>query len=134
MSAQPFSARIMRFVPDQRSRGRFDANRPSHQQRQAPQNHHQSLDSRGPDERIRGTASQIAARYLALARDTARSEDRVAAESYYQFAEHYIRVSNASREGDQQRILSPPTTSADVEINSPDTGPRGDQEEASRLG
>jgi hypothetical protein len=94
---------------------------------------HQSLDSRGPGERIRGTASQIAERYLALARDTARSEDRVAAESYYQYAEHYIRVSNASREDDPQGILAPPTTPADGEINSADTGPSGDQVEVSQL-
>jgi hypothetical protein len=94
---------------------------------------HQSLDSRGPGERIRGTASQIAERYLALARDTARSEDRVAAESYYQYAEHYIRVSNTNREGDPQGILAPPTTPADGEINSADTGPSGDQVEVSQL-
>jgi hypothetical protein len=122
----------MRSVTDQRSRGRFNTDRPSHQQRQAPQSH-QSLDSRGSDERIRGTASQIAARYLALARGTARNEDRVAAESYYQHAEHYIRVSNANREDDLQGILAPPSTPADVEINSADTGPRGDQVEVSQL-
>jgi hypothetical protein len=116
----------MRPGPDQRSRGRSSANRPSHQQRRAPQDH-QSLDSRGPGERVRGTAAQIAERYLALARDAARSEDRVAAESYYQFAEHYTRVSNAGREGGQQGVSPPPATPADVEMNSAEPGPSGDQ-------
>jgi hypothetical protein len=111
----------MRSSPDQRSRGRFNANRPSHQQRRAPQNP-QSLDSRGPGERIRGTASQIAERYLTLARDMARGEDRVAAENYYQYAEHYIRVSNASREGSQQTTTPQPTTPANAEMNSSDAG------------
>lgn len=116
----------MRPGPDQRPRGRSSATRPFHQQRRAPQDH-QSLDSRIPGERIRGTAAQIAERYLALARDAARSEDRVAAENYYQFAEHYTRVSNASLEGGQQGMSPPPATPADVEMNSAQTGPSGDQ-------
>jgi hypothetical protein len=57
------------------------------------------LDSRGPGERIRGSASQIYQRYLTLAQEAARSDDRVAAENYYQHAEHYFRVSNESRVG-----------------------------------
>jgi hypothetical protein len=112
----------MRSASDQHGRGRFNPNRSSHQQRRAPQNH-QSLDSRGPSERIRGTASQIAERYLTLARDTARGEDLVAAETYYQYAEHYIRVSNASREGSQQAMTPQPTT-PDVAMNSSETGSR----------
>ena len=111
----------MRSISDQRSRDRFSANRPSHQQQRRPQNN-QSFDSHGPGERIRGTASQIAERYLTLARDTARSEDRVAAESYYQYAEHYIRISNASREGSQQALSARPTTPADAEIDSSEAG------------
>src|SRR5580704_10343158 len=110
----------MRSAPDQRSRGRFNANRPSHQQRRGPQNP-QSLDSRGPGERIRGTASQIAERYLTLARDMARGEDRVAAENYYQYAEHYIRVSNAGREGGQQ-AMTPQPTPGNAEMDSSDAG------------
>jgi hypothetical protein len=122
----------MRTVSDQRSRGRPDANRSSNQQRRVSQNH-QSLDSRGPGERIRGTASQIAERYLTLARDTARREDAVAAESYYQYAEHYIRVRNAGREGDPQGVSPQPTTPAVVEINSADPGSSGDQVEDTQL-
>jgi hypothetical protein len=121
----------MRSAPDQRSRGRFNANRPSHQQRRIPQNQ-QSLDSRGPGERIRGTASQIAERYLTLARDMARGEDRVAAESYYQYAEHYIRVSNASREGSQQAPAAQPAAPADAETNSSDGESNGVQVDGSR--
>jgi hypothetical protein len=94
-----------------------------------PQNNH-SLDSHGPGERIRGTAAQITERYLTLARDMARSEDRVAAESYYQYAEHYIRVGNASREGSQQAMTPQPTTPV-IEMNSSDAGPIGVQKEGS---
>jgi len=63
----------------------------------------------------------------------AGSEDPVADESYYQYAEHYIRVSNASCEGDLQGILAPPTTPAGVKINSVDTRQSVDQVEVSRL-
>ena len=101
----------MRSGPDQRSRGRFNASRPSHQQPRVPQSN-QTLDSHGPCERIRGTASQISERYLTLAREAARSDDRVAAENFYQHAEHYFRTSNAGRDGDPTGTPRPadPTT------------------------
>ena len=86
----------MRSGPDQRPRRRFNANRPSHQQPRGPQ-YNQTLDSHAPGERIRGSASQIYQRYLTLAQEAARTDDRVAAENYYQHAEHYFRVSNESR-------------------------------------
>jgi hypothetical protein len=53
-------------------------------------------------------------RYLALAREATASGDRIAAENFYQHAEHYFRVDNARRESNQPR----PTTPADVEMNS----------------
>src|SRR5580700_5894714 len=88
----------MRSGPDQRSRGRFNANRPSHQQARGPQ-HNQMLDSHAPGERIRGSAFQIYQRYLTLAQEAARSDDRVSAENYYQHAEHYFRINNENGGG-----------------------------------
>ncbi len=52
----------------------------------------QVYDSNGPDVRIRGTAHQVAEKYLALAKDATASGDVVVAENYYQHAEHYIRI------------------------------------------
>lgn len=52
----------------------------------------QVYDSNGPDVRIRGTAHQVAEKYLALAKDATASGDIVVAENYYQHAEHYIRI------------------------------------------
>lgn len=52
----------------------------------------QVYDSNGPDVRIRGTAYQVAEKYLALAKDATSAGDRIIAESYYQHAEHYIRI------------------------------------------
>ena len=56
----------------------------------------QTFDSNGPDVRVRGNAHQVYEKYLALARDANSSGDRIAAEGYFQFAEHYFRVLNDS--------------------------------------
>jgi len=55
-------------------------------------------ESNGPDIKIRGTASHIAEKYLQLARDARGSSDPVAAENYYQHAEHYFRLIAAAQE------------------------------------
>ncbi|MEI6557495.1 MAG: DUF4167 domain-containing protein [Rhodospirillaceae bacterium] len=66
---------------------------------------HQTYDSNGPDVRIRGNAFQVYEKYLALSRDANSSGDRIAAESYLQHAEHYVRIINQINEaaGDGQR-------------------------------
>jgi len=56
------------------------------------------FESNGPDIKIRGTASHVAEKYLQLARDARSSGDPVAAENYYQHAEHYFRLIAAAQE------------------------------------
>jgi hypothetical protein len=56
-----------------------------------------SYESNGPDVKIRGTALHIAEKYGQLARDAQSSGDRVAAENYYQHAEHYYRIIAAAQ-------------------------------------
>jgi Domain of unknown function (DUF4167) len=73
----------------------------------------------------RGSAYQIFERYLALAREAAASGDRIAAENFYQHAEHYFRINNARREGNQQETPPRPNTPADVEMNSSEPDSRG---------
>jgi Domain of unknown function (DUF4167) len=55
-------------------------------------------ESNGPDVKIRGTASHIAEKYMQLARDAQASGDPVAAENYFQHAEHYFRLIAAAQE------------------------------------
>jgi Domain of unknown function (DUF4167) len=55
-------------------------------------------ESNGPDVKIRGTASHVADKYMQLARDAQSSGDPVAAENYYQHAEHYFRMIAAAQE------------------------------------
>ncbi len=78
--------------------------RPNRKQHGSPRSH--SYDSHGPDVRIRGNAPQVYEKYLTLARDATSSGDRIAAESYYQFAEHYFRIMNDST--DPQRASQEP--------------------------
>src|SRR6187402_3644762 len=56
------------------------------------------FESNGPDIKIRGTASHVAEKYVQLARDARSSGDPVAAENYYQHAEHYFRLIAAAQE------------------------------------
>jgi len=56
-----------------------------------------SYESNGPDVKIRGTAAHIAEKYTSLARDALASGDIIAAESYFQHAEHYNRIIMAAQ-------------------------------------
>ena len=56
-----------------------------------------SFESNGPDVKIRGTAAHIAEKYMSLARDALASGDMIAAESYFQHAEHYNRIIMAAQ-------------------------------------
>jgi hypothetical protein len=100
----------MRTGQTRRPYGRNNGNNPYRSQQQIPQRG-KTLDSNGPNVKIRGTAHQIFERYIALAREASTSGDRVAAENFYQHAEHYFRVMNAN-EGHQSRVPHP-TAAAD---------------------
>ena len=91
----------------------------------------QTFDSNGPSVKIRGNAYQVFERYVALAREAQASGDRVAAENFYQHAEHYFRIMNALGEGQGQGPPRP-TTPADLEMGVGGNGePReGEGEEA----
>lgn len=65
-------------------------------------NSNRSMDSNGPDVKVRGTASTIYEKYTTLARDAASSGNRVKAENYRQHAEHYLRLMNAQEAAKQE--------------------------------
>jgi hypothetical protein len=79
-----------------RSRGRGRNNKPHHNNMA-----NRTLESNGPDVKVRGTAQHIYEKYLQLARDANSTGDRVVAESYLQHAEHYFRMVIA--QGPQQQ-------------------------------
>jgi hypothetical protein len=82
----------MRNGQNKRMRGRNNNNRKG----QNPLT--RVYESNGPDVKIRGTASHVAEKYVQLARDAHTSGDPVAAENYYQHAEHYFRLIAAVQE------------------------------------
>ena len=53
-----------------------------------------NFESNGPEVKIRGSAQQVQEKYLALARDATTSGDRISAEAFFQYAEHYYRIIN----------------------------------------
>jgi hypothetical protein len=80
------------------------------QKRMRGRNHRKSqnpltrvYESNGPDVKIRGTASHVAEKYIQLARDAQSSGDPIAAENYYQHAEHYFRLIAAAQEQFRQQ-------------------------------
>jgi len=73
-----------------------------HQSGNVPMNRNHVFDSSGPDLRIRGTSQQLFEKYLQLGRDATSVGDRVMAESYFQYAEHYFRILNAMNQAAQQ--------------------------------
>src|ERR1017187_5393209 len=81
------------------------------------------FESNGPDIKIRGTASHVAEKYVQLARDARSSGDPVAAENYYQHAEHYFRLIAAAQEQFRQNLPQPRT---DNEMASEDGDDEGE--------
>ena len=114
----------MRTGQTGRPNGRNNGNTPYRNRQQIP-HRGQTLDSNGPNVKIRGSPHQIFERYVTLAREASTSGDRVAAENLYQHAEHYFRVMNAANEGHQHRATRP-TARADLQTEM-------SQEEASEV-
>jgi hypothetical protein len=61
-----------------------------------------SLESNGPEVKIRGTAAQIFEKYSQYARDAQSGGDRVKYENYLQHAEHYFRIMAATMPREQR--------------------------------
>jgi len=86
------------------------------------------FDSNGPDGRIRGNAHQVLEKYLALARDASSQGDRVAAENYYQHAEHYFRLINTQNQNNGRPRQALPTPAEDQTGEEGEDGYEGDGE------
>jgi len=95
----------MRPGQNRRMRGRNNNNNNNNNgNRKAPNPLQRSYESNGPDVKVRGTAQHVAEKYLQLARDAQSSGDPVAAENYFQHAEHYYRILLAAQEQMSQQF------------------------------
>ena len=78
-----------------RGRGRGRRGNTSGNHNHVP-NRNTSYESNGPDVKLRGNAQQLHEKYMALAHDAATSGERISAEAYTQFADHYFRLHQAA--------------------------------------
>ncbi|MBL6959021.1 MAG: DUF4167 domain-containing protein [Rhodospirillales bacterium] len=86
-----------------------------------------NFESNGPSVKIRGTAQQVQEKYLTLARDAYSAGDRIAAEGYYQFAEHYYRLASTDQSNAQGGQNKGNRNNRD---NKPETDGRGNAPQA----
>ena len=84
-----------------------------------------SLESNGPDVKIRGTAAQIYEKYAQYARDAQSGGDRVKYETYLQHAEHYYRVMAATMP--RERLLQQQNGEGGFNQGQPMNGEGGSQ-------
>jgi hypothetical protein len=91
-----------------RPRGRNNGKRSS--------NRNSSYDSGGQEGKIRGNASQVHDKYLALARDALSADDRIASENYSQHAEHFFRLMAVNAENQNQKNIPKAQTVNDQKI------------------
>lgn len=62
------------------------------------------------DNKSRGNPQQATEKYLLLARDAASAGDRIAAEGFYQHADHFYRMAQASRQFKSSQNKTRPET------------------------
>ena len=82
------------------------------------------IDSSGPEGRQRGSAAQLNEKYTSLASDASSSDDRILAESFLQFADHYYRLqkeielNNENKEAKiKPELTSTSNNSSNIEID-----------------
>lgn len=96
-----------------RNRGRNNNGRPNGNNRGGGDNGNRI------DNRARGNAAQLLEKYRNMARDAQMAGDRVNAEYYLQFADHYFRVlaDNRARQEEQQQRFRPRDEQYDEEAD-----------------
>lgn len=105
-----------------RRRGRGGARPP--QQGGGPSGNYGTTSGGGSriDTRQRGNATQLLEKYKTMARDATQNGDRVQAEFYMQYADHYFRVLNEFRARDPQPAQRPNYDDEDDTYGGPSTG------------
>ena len=82
--------------PQNAKRGRGRGRRGNNGGQPHVPNRNTSYESNGPDVKLRGNAQQLYEKYMALAHDASSSGERISAEAYSQFADHYFRLHQAA--------------------------------------
>ena len=85
-----------------RSRGRGRRNN-NHTINHSNLSRNSTIESNGPDGRVRGNAQQLFEKYTALAIDANAASERVSAEAFSQFADHYYRLNQTIIQNAEQQ-------------------------------
>ena len=91
-------------------------------------NRNTSYESNGPDVKLRGNAQQLHEKYMTLAHDAASAGERISAEAYTQFADHYFRLHQAAvgvAETKRQQDQATAAVSADATSDNADNREAG---------
>ncbi len=89
--------------PQNAKRGRGRGRRGNGSAQPNVPNRNTSYESNGPDVKLRGNAQQLHEKYVALAHDAAAAGERITAEAYTQFADHYYRLHQAAIDAAEER-------------------------------
>ena len=105
-----------------RGRGRGRRGNGNNHQNHVP-NRNTSYESNGPDVKLRGNAQQLCEKYMALAHDAASAGERISAEAYTQFADHYFRLHQAAvGVGETKRQQDKVAAASSAEVEPGDAG------------
>ena len=91
-------------------------------------NRNTSYESNGPDVKLRGNAQQLHEKYMTLAHDAASAGERISAEAFTQFADHYFRLHQAAvgvAETKRQQGQAATAVSAEAMSGDADDGEAG---------
>ena len=113
-----------------RGRGRGRRGNTSGNHNHVP-NRNTSYESNGPDVKLRGNAQQLHEKYMALAHDASTSGERISAEAYTQFADHYFRLHQAAV-GVAETKRQQEQANAGSDDDTASGGSRRDQEPAAK--
>ena len=89
------------------------------------------IESSGPDGRQRGSVVQLNEKYTSLASDASSSDDRILAESFLQFADHYYRLKKEIELNNENKDLKIKNESSSVSNLSTETE-EGDSDKLSK--
>jgi hypothetical protein len=89
--------------PQNAKRGRGRGRRGNGSAQPNVPNRNTSYESNGPEVKLRGNAQQLNEKYQALAHDAAAAGERITAEAYTQFADHYYRLHQAAIDAAEER-------------------------------
>ncbi|WP_162147097.1 DUF4167 domain-containing protein [Holospora obtusa] len=87
-----------------RSQGSYQFRSLLHRNQKAIKNKHHVFESQGPTGKARGTSVQLVEKYLSLGRDALAMGDTVLSEYFFEYVEHYQRITHDLSSMNQEEV------------------------------